>query len=100
MGVAFGLAAALEEPIKITQAIGFANKRQRRRGRGWRTLSRQGARVDIDSAAWHDMRQMRAPDHSIFSYLIIVNSLWPKNDCRVNRLLKSRISTGPEFTKK
>ncbi|MEM5399110.1 hypothetical protein [Paraburkholderia unamae] len=80
MGVAFGLAAALEEPIKITQAIGFANKWRRRRGRGGRKLSRQGACVDIDSAAWRDMRQMRTPDHATFSYLILVNSLWPEND--------------------
>ncbi|MCP3715725.1 MULTISPECIES: hypothetical protein [Paraburkholderia] len=73
MGVAFDLAAALEEPIKITQAIGFANKRRRRRRRGGRKLSGQRARVNIDSAAWHDMRQMRTSDHLTFSYLIPVN---------------------------
>jgi len=70
MGVAFDLAAALEEPIKITQAIGFANKR---RGRGGRRRSRQRARVNINSAARHDMRQMRTLDHLTFSYLIPVN---------------------------
>ncbi|HKR41511.1 MAG TPA: hypothetical protein VJU59_17860 [Paraburkholderia sp.] len=70
MGVAFGLAAALEEPIKITQAIGFANKR---RGRGGRSLSGHGAYVSIDSAASHDMRQMRTSDHLAFSHLIPVN---------------------------
>jgi hypothetical protein len=70
MGVAFGLAAALEEPIKITQAIGFANKR---RGRGGRSLSLRGACVYIDSAAWHDVRQMRTSDNLAFSYLIPVN---------------------------
>ncbi|MCX5538802.1 hypothetical protein M3A49_04705 [Paraburkholderia sp. CNPSo 3076] len=70
MGVAFDLAAALEEPIKITQAIGFANKRRRR---GGRKLAGRRARVNIDSAAWHDMRQMRTSDHLTFSYLISVN---------------------------
>ncbi|MCP3708319.1 hypothetical protein M3I54_15185 [Paraburkholderia sp. CNPSo 3274] len=65
MGVAFDLAAALEEPIKITQAIGFANKR---RGRGGRKLSGQGARVNIESVAWHDTRQMRTPNHLVFRY--------------------------------
>ncbi|QGZ57988.1 hypothetical protein [Paraburkholderia acidiphila] len=70
MGVAVDLAAALGEPIKITQAIGFANKR--RDWRGAQTVG-AGAPINIDRAAWHGMRQMRASDHLLFSHLISVN---------------------------
>ncbi|MEM5317941.1 hypothetical protein [Paraburkholderia sp. JHI869] len=70
MGVAFDVAAALEEPIKITQAIGFANKRARQ---GDRKTSEQGAQVNIDRAPRRVMRQMRTPRHLMFGNLIVVN---------------------------